>query len=94
MQWALFSLGFPIRGSFAQCENMNTESIAKYHITTYWSEDDNAFNAEIPDLAGCILDGPMEEETRRNIQCTAQEWINRAQYQGREIPAPKSLIAA
>jgi len=57
---------------------MNTESITKYHIITYWSKDDNAFNAEIPDLPGCMLDGPIEEETRRNIQRIAQEGINRA----------------
>ncbi len=73
---------------------MNTESIAKYHINTYWSEDDNAFITEMPDLPGCLSDGPTEEEARRNIQHIAQEWITRAQYLGREIPAPKSLIAA
>ena len=73
---------------------MNTESIAKYHITTYWSEDDNAFIAEMPDLPKCMSNGPTEEEARRNIRYIAQEWISRAKYLGREIPTPRSLTAA
>ena len=73
---------------------MNTGSIAKHHIITYWSKDVNAFIAEMPDLPKCMSNGPTEEEARRNIQRIAQKWISRAKYLGREIPTPRSLTAA
>jgi predicted RNase H-like HicB family nuclease len=69
-------------------ETMDTDLIEQYQIITYWSNDDNAFIAEIPDLPGCLSDGPTEAEARRNIRGIAQGWINRARYLGREIPRP------
>ena len=68
--------------------------IAQYQIVTYWSEDDEAFIAEIPELPGCLSDGPTEAEARINIRVIAQEWINRARYLGREIPQPSGVVAA
>jgi predicted RNase H-like HicB family nuclease len=73
---------------------MDTELIDQYRIVTYWSEDDDAFIAEMPELPGCLSDGPTEADARRNIRVIAQEWINRARYLGREIPAPEGLLVA
>jgi len=72
--------------------------INQYPIVTYWSDDDNAFIAEMPDLPGCLSDGPTEAEARDNIRVIAQQWINRARYLGRDIPhpsaAPRQLVPA
>ena len=69
---------------------MDTQLIDQYRIVTYWSDDDAAFIAEMPDLPGCLSDGPTEADARSNIRVIAQEWINRARFLGREIPAPVS----
>lgn len=69
---------------------MDTTLVDQYRIVTYWSDDDNAFIAEMPDLPGCLSDGPTEADARNTIRVIAQEWINRARYLGREIPAPAS----
>ncbi len=73
---------------------MDTELIDQYRIVTYWSDDDNAYVAEMPELPGCLSDGPTEAEARLNIRVIAQEWINRARYLGRKIPSPESLVPA
>ncbi len=77
---------------------MDIDLINQYPIVTYWSEDDSAFIAEIPDLPGCLSDGTTESEARDNIRVIAQEWINRARYLGRDIPkssaATRQLVHA
>ncbi len=73
---------------------MDTETILQYQIVTCWSDDDNTYLAEMPELPGCMSDGVTEAEARQNVCVIAQEWINRARYLGREIPAPKSLVTA
>ncbi len=67
---------------------MDTKLIDQYRIVTFWSDDDNAFIAEMPDLPGCMSDGPTEADARSNIRVIAQEWINRVRCLGREIPMP------
>ena len=64
----------------------------KYEIILYWSEVDNAFIAEIPELAGCMADGKTMPEALHNVQIVAQEWIETAQALGREIPVPKGRL--
>ncbi len=71
---------------------MDASWIDQYRIVTYWSDDDNGFIAEMPDLPGCLSDGPTEAEARSNIRIIAQEWINRARCLGREIPTPASAL--
>jgi len=73
---------------------MDTEMISQYQVVTYWSDDDNAFVAEMPELPGCMTDGATEAEARQNIYVIAQEWINRARYLAREIPVPNALVSA
>ena len=51
----------------------------KYEIILYWSEEDNAYIAEMPELAGCMADGPTAADALHCIEQIAQEWIETAQ---------------
>ena len=64
----------------------------KYEIILYWSHEDEAYIAEVPDLAGCMADGPTAKEALHNIEQIIQEWIETAQELGREIPEPKGRL--
>ncbi len=64
----------------------------KYEIILYWSEEDDAYIAEMPELAGCMADGPTAQEALRNVEQIAQEWVETAQELGREVPAPKGRL--
>ncbi|MCD7846193.1 MAG: type II toxin-antitoxin system HicB family antitoxin [Oscillospiraceae bacterium] len=61
----------------------------KYEIIIYWSEDDQAYIAEIPELAGCMADGVTAPEALRNLEQIAREWMETALELGRPIPEPK-----
>ena len=50
----------------------------KYEIILYWSEDDEAYIAEVPELSGCMADGPTAAEALHNVELIAQEWIETA----------------
>jgi len=61
----------------------------RYEIIMYWSEEDNALIAEVPELPGCIADGANYQEALDNIEVIIQEWIDTANELGRTIPKPK-----
>ena len=60
----------------------------KYEIIIYWSEADNAYIAEVPELAGCMADGKTYAEALHNVEIIINEWIETAQSLGRSIPVP------
>ena len=64
----------------------------KYELIIYWSEDDAAFVAEIPELAGCAVDVSTYQETVANAEVVIQEWIETAKELGRPIPEPKGRL--
>ena len=64
----------------------------KYEIILYWSEDDIAYIAEVPELAGCMADGATAKDALHNVEQIAQEWIETAQALGREVPEPKGRL--
>ena len=64
----------------------------KYEIIMYWSQDDNAIIAEVPELAGCMADGQTYEEALQQVGIVIQEWIDTATLLGREIPTPKGKL--
>lgn len=66
--------------------------MSKYEIILYWSEEDGAFIAEVPELAGCMADGASMSEALRNAETVIAEWIETAKELGREIPAPKGRL--
>ena len=58
----------------------------KYRKIIYWSDEDNKFIAEVPELAGCMADGSTPEEALRNVSTVISEWIETAELLGREVP--------
>jgi predicted RNase H-like HicB family nuclease len=64
----------------------------KYEIVIYWSEEDEAFIAEVPELPGCAADGATYAEALANVGVTIQEWIETARELGRAIPEPKGRL--
>ncbi|MGD1960627.1 MAG: type II toxin-antitoxin system HicB family antitoxin [Fulvivirga sp.] len=67
-------------------------SNSKYEIIIYWSSDDDAFIAEVPELAGCMADGQTSIEALNNVQTVIQEWLETAEKLNREIPKPKGKL--
>ncbi|MEM7554760.1 MAG: type II toxin-antitoxin system HicB family antitoxin [Cyanobacteria bacterium P01_A01_bin.84] len=61
----------------------------RYEIILYWSQEDEAFIAEVPELPGCFTDGESYQEALKNVEIVMEEWIETAQELGRIIPAPK-----
>lgn len=65
----------------------------RYEIIIYWSDEDEAFIAEIPELPGCMADGKTYEEALKNAQIVIEEWIETAKQLGRQIPVAKGKLA-
>ena len=63
--------------------------MSKYEVIIYWSNEDDAFVAEVPELAGCMADGATYQEAVANAEIAIQEWIETARELGRSIPEPK-----
>jgi predicted RNase H-like HicB family nuclease len=64
----------------------------KYEVIIYWSEEDDAFIAEAPELPGCAADGATYHEALKNVEVIIQEWIETARELKREIPKPKGKL--
>ncbi len=64
----------------------------RYEIIIYWSADDKAFVAEVPELPGCAADGPTYREALSNAEIVIREWIETAEELGRPIPCPKGRL--
>jgi predicted RNase H-like HicB family nuclease len=64
----------------------------KFEIIIYWSEEDHAFIAELPELPGCMADGKTYSEALSNAELVASEWIQTAKNLGRTIPEPKGRL--
>ena len=64
----------------------------KYEIILYWSKEDQAYIAEVPELAGCAADGATYQEALSNAQVVMQEWLDTAKELGRPIPEPKGRL--
>jgi predicted RNase H-like HicB family nuclease len=67
--------------------------MSKYEVIIYWSKDDRAFIAEVPELSGCAADGATYQEALANVETVIQEWIETAKDLGRPIPEPKGRLA-
>jgi predicted RNase H-like HicB family nuclease len=64
----------------------------KYEVIIYWSSDDEAFVAEMPELPGCAADGQSPREALENLETVAAEWIETARDLGRQIPEPRGRL--
>ena len=66
--------------------------MTKYEVILYWSEQDQAFIAEVPELAVCAADGETRQEALANVEVIIGEWIETARELGRPIPEPKGRL--
>jgi len=66
--------------------------MVKYEVIIYWSKEDNAFIAEVPELAGCAADGKTYEEALKNVEIIINEWIETAKELGRPILQPRGRL--
>lgn len=66
--------------------------MSKYELILFWSEEDQAFIVEVPELPGCMADGDSYAEAVANAEKVIQEWIQTAQEMGRPIPAPRGRL--
>ena len=64
----------------------------KYEVIVWWSENDQTYIAEVPELPGSMSDGGTYEEALQNIQIIISEWVETAKELGREIPEPKGKL--
>ena len=64
----------------------------KYEVIIYWSADDEAFIAEMPELSGCAADGATPGEALANVQVVGREWIETARALGRPVPEPRGRL--
>ena len=67
--------------------------MSKYEVIIYWSAADQAFIAEVPELAGCAADGSTYHEALTNVEIIILEWLETACELGRAIPIPKGRLA-
>ena len=61
----------------------------KYEIDLFWSDEDRAFIAEVPDLPGCMAHGATHEEALREVQVAIEGWLEVAREAGEPVPEPK-----
>jgi predicted RNase H-like HicB family nuclease len=67
---------------------MKKSSRHRYEIVLYWSDEDEAYIAEVPQLAGCAADGATYREAVENVEVVIDEWIETARELGRAVPEP------
>ena len=67
-------------------------SIYRYEIILYWSAEDAAFIAEVPELRGCMAHGDTQGEALHQAQQAMAAWVEVAQEVGRPIPEPRGRL--
>lgn len=66
--------------------------INRYEMIIYWSDVDQSFVVEVPELPGCMADGATYQDAVANAEIVINEWIETAQSLGRPIPQPKGKL--
>jgi predicted RNase H-like HicB family nuclease len=61
----------------------------RYEVIIYWSDDDDAFIAEVPELPGCSAHGHTPDRALANSQEAIDLWLDTAKEFGRPVPEPK-----
>jgi predicted RNase H-like HicB family nuclease len=60
-----------------------------YHINIFYSEEDEAYIADIPDLKYCSAAGDTPQEALQEVLIAKQAWLEAAKLQGKLTPIPK-----
>ena len=68
------------------------QSKFRYEIIIYWSEEDQAFIAEVPELPGCAADWATYQEALAQAEVVIEEWIETARQMGRPSPEPRGRL--
>jgi predicted RNase H-like HicB family nuclease len=61
----------------------------RYETIIYWSEEDQSFIADVPELPGCMAHGVSPDDALANAQEAMQLWMDTAHEFGDPIPQPK-----
>ena len=64
----------------------------RYEVVLYWSEPNEAFIAEVPELPGCAADGATYADALAAVEVVVREWVETATELGRPIPTPKGRL--
>lgn len=64
----------------------------RYEIILYWSAEDTAFIAEVPELPGCMAHGDTQEEALANVKEAMRLWLDTAREFGDPIPEPRGRL--
>lgn len=64
----------------------------RYELVIYWSDEDQSFVVEVPELPGCMADGASYQDAVKNVEIIIEEWIAAAQELGRHIPEPTGRL--
>ena len=67
-------------------------SDVRYEVIIYWSEADQAFVAEVPELAGCAADGATYQQALAAVEVVVGQWLETAHELGRAIPTPRGRL--
>ena len=66
--------------------------MTKYEVILFWSDEDEAFVAEVPELPGCMADGVTYQDALKNVEIIIREWLETARELGRPIPEPRGRL--
>jgi len=64
----------------------------RYEMIIYWSEEDQAYIVEVPELRGCMADGATYQEALANAAVVIQEWLKTTEEMGRAVPEPRGRL--
>lgn len=64
----------------------------RYEVILYWSDAEQAFIGEVPELPGCAADGPTKAAALEAVEDVIAAWVATAQELGRSIPTPKGRL--
>ena len=64
----------------------------RYEIILYWSAEDSAFIAEVPELPGCMAHGDTQEDALANVKEAMRLWLDTAREFGDPIPEPRGRL--
>jgi predicted RNase H-like HicB family nuclease len=60
-----------------------------YHINIFYSEEDDGYIADIPDLEACSAFGETPAEALHEVEIAKAAWIEAAEAEGRPVPPPR-----
>ena len=64
----------------------------RYEIIMYWSKEDDAFIAEVPELPGCLAHGATQEDALASVKEAMRLWIDTAHEFGDPVPEPRGRL--